>query len=51
MTLLFQVAFDFTGSNGHPNDPSSLHHLNAQGVNQYTMAWSAVGQVLQDYDW
>ena len=46
-----QVAFDFTASNGHPNSPDSLHHLNSQGVNQYTMAWSAIGQIIQDYDW
>ncbi|XP_063687973.1 copine-3-like isoform X5 [Bolinopsis microptera] len=51
LQLNCMAAFDFTASNGHPNTPASLHHLNAQGVNQYTMAWTAIGQVLQDYDW
>lgn len=51
LQLNCMVAFDFTASNGHPNTPASLHHLNAQGVNQYTMAWTAIGQIIQDYDW
>jgi len=50
MQLNCMVGFDFTASNGNPARPESLHHMNAQGANQYTMAWNAIGQILQDYD-
>lgn len=49
------VAIDFTGSNGNPNDPTSLHYNNPslymQGrLNPYEMAISAIGSVLEFYD-
>ena len=49
------VAIDFTGSNGSPSDPSSLHYCNpslySQGVyNQYEKAILYVGRVLEYYD-
>nr|XP_005169315.1 copine-1 isoform X2 [Danio rerio] len=46
----FTVGIDFTGSNGDPRSPDSLHYLNPNGVNQYLSAIWSVGQVVQDYD-
>ena len=47
----FTVAVDFTGSNGHPADPRSLHYLDPAGQpNQYVTAIRAVGDIIQDYD-
>ena len=47
----FTVAVDFTGSNGHPSDPNSLHYINPTGApNQYQTAIQAVGGIIQDYD-
>ncbi|KAL5260858.1 hypothetical protein ACHWQZ_G006780 [Mnemiopsis leidyi] len=48
--LNFVVGIDFTGSNGDPRDPSSLHYLGGSTPNQYTQAITAVGNVIQDYD-
>lgn len=47
---LGQIAIDFTGSNGDPRLPSSLHYINPQGFNEYLAAIWAVGNVIQDYD-
>lgn len=44
------IAIDFTLSNGHPNDPNSLHYLSRNKTNQYTEAISAVVDIIQDYD-
>ncbi|XP_051785230.1 copine-3 isoform X2 [Erpetoichthys calabaricus] len=46
----FTVGIDFTGSNGDPRSPESLHYINPQGVNEYLMAIWSVGVVIQDYD-
>ncbi|XP_057217594.1 copine-1 isoform X2 [Triplophysa rosa] len=46
----FTVGIDFTGSNGDPRSPDSLHFLSPNGVNQYLSAIWSVGQVIQDYD-
>ncbi|MBN3285758.1 CPNE2 protein, partial [Polyodon spathula] len=48
--LMFTVGIDFTASNGNPRDPSSLHHINPMGMNEYLAAIWAVGQIIQDYD-
>lgn len=45
-----QVAIDFTGSNGDPRSPQSLHYISPQGVNEYLTAIWSVGNVIQDYD-
>ncbi|XP_067144459.1 copine-3-like isoform X1 [Centruroides vittatus] len=45
----FTVAIDFTGSNGNPADPGSLHYISNQ-PNDYMKAIWAVGNVIQDYD-
>ncbi|KAM9839448.1 copine-3-like isoform 2-T2 [Aulostomus maculatus] len=46
----FTIAIDFTGSNGDPNSPQSLHYINPHGYNEYLSAIWAVGNVIQDYD-
>ena len=47
----FTVAVDFTGSNGNPNYPESLHYKDPTGnPNQYVTAIKSVGEVIQDYD-
>jgi len=47
----FTLAVDFTGSNGRPTDPSSLHYRDPSGrPNQYVTAIQAVGEIIQDYD-
>ncbi|KAJ8245438.1 hypothetical protein GJAV_G00270760 [Gymnothorax javanicus] len=46
----FTVAIDFTASNGHPAQPTSLHYMNPYQLNSYGMALKAVGEIIQDYD-
>jgi hypothetical protein len=48
ITLL--TAIDYTGSNGQPTAPDSLHFLGASSPNQYEKALRAVGSVLFPYD-
>lgn len=43
-------AIDFTASNGEPIEPNSLHKLFTDGrMNQYEMAISSVGNILEPY--
>lgn len=47
------VAIDFTGSNGDPHLPNSLHfcdHYNQGTMNQYQQAILSVGSILMNYD-
>ena len=44
------VAIDFTGSNGHPTSPHSLHYMGGAQPNQYVKAIMSVGDVLMQYD-
>ncbi|XP_078276009.1 copine-8 isoform X3 [Rhinoraja longicauda] len=46
----FTVAIDFTASNGHPAQSTSLHYMNPYQLNTYAMALKAVGEIIQDYD-
>uniref|UniRef100_UPI00358F1A41 copine-3-like isoform X3 n=1 Tax=Myxine glutinosa TaxID=7769 RepID=UPI00358F1A41 len=46
----FTVGIDFTGSNGDPRAPDSLHFISQTGTNEYITALWGVGQVVQDYD-
>ncbi|XP_075033601.1 copine-1 isoform X1 [Mixophyes fleayi] len=46
----FIVGIDFTGSNGDPKSPDSLHFISPNGVNEYLTAIWCVGNVVQDYD-
>ncbi len=48
--VCWQVAIDFTGSNGDPRSPQSLHYISPKGVNEYLSAIWSVGNVIQDYD-
>lgn len=56
--LNFMVAIDFTGSNGIPSSPTSLHYISPIGkLNQYCdisfryeVAISGIGSVLEYYD-
>uniref|UniRef100_A0A4W3GEZ0 Copine I n=1 Tax=Callorhinchus milii TaxID=7868 RepID=A0A4W3GEZ0_CALMI len=45
-----KVGVDFTGSNGDPRSPDSLHYISPNGMNEYLSAIWSVGQVVQDYD-
>uniref|UniRef100_G3NAP5 Copine 3 n=1 Tax=Gasterosteus aculeatus aculeatus TaxID=481459 RepID=G3NAP5_GASAC len=44
----FTVAIDFTGSNGDPKSPQSLHYISPQGVNEYLSATWSVGRGRSD---
>ncbi|XP_076818509.1 copine-3-like isoform X2 [Clavelina lepadiformis] len=50
LQLNFTVGIDFTGSNGDPRSPDSLHFMNPRTPNEYLQALLAVGAVVQDYD-
>jgi len=49
--LNFTVGIDFTGSNGDPKSPSSLHYMDPKKPNEYLQSLWAVGSVIQDYDY
>jgi len=44
------IAIDFTGSNGDPRQPGTLHHINPHEKNDYEKAITAIGGVLANYD-
>mmetsp|Transcript_34942 Transcript_34942/g.45060 ORF Transcript_34942/g.45060 Transcript_34942/m.45060 type:complete len:693 (+) Transcript_34942:37-2115(+) len=50
--LNMMIAIDFTGSNGNPADPRSLHYRDPQGQrpNQYEQAIRSLGEVISQYD-
>ena len=48
--LKISVAIDFTGSNGHPNQSSSLHYIKGDAPNCYQRALTSVLDVLKAYD-
>uniref|UniRef100_UPI00398E630C copine-3-like n=1 Tax=Pristiophorus japonicus TaxID=55135 RepID=UPI00398E630C len=48
--LNFIVGIDFTGSNGDPRSPNSLHYIHPNGFNEYLMAIWSIGMIIQDYD-
>ena len=50
MQINLTVAIDFTGSNGLPNLPNSLHYL-AQNANQYETAIKACRDIVSYYDY
>lgn len=45
------VAIDFTGSNGQPKDPRSLHFISGQEPNQYERAINSCGNIVAYYDY
>eukprot|EP00598_Pedospumella_elongata_P004135 CAMPEP_0184970918 /NCGR_PEP_ID=MMETSP1098-20130426/3229_1 /TAXON_ID=89044 /ORGANISM="Spumella elongata, Strain CCAP 955/1" /LENGTH=531 /DNA_ID=CAMNT_0027492917 /DNA_START=64 /DNA_END=1659 /DNA_ORIENTATION=- len=45
------AAIDFTGSNGDPDMPNSLHYMSPTGAfNPYQSTLSSVGRILDNYD-
>ena len=51
MHMSLMVAVDYTGSNGSPLVPGTLHYLDPRGIpNQYQSAMGCIGSILQDYD-
>ena len=50
MQINLTVAIDFTGSNGVPNMPNSLHYL-SPNLNQYETAIRACGDIVAYYDY
>jgi len=50
LMINFSVGIDFTGSNGDPTQPTSLHYMNPYQPNEYVQAIQAVGTIIQDYD-
>jgi Copine/C2 domain len=44
------VAIDFTGSNGDPRVPGTLHHLDTNSMNPYEKAIAAIVSVLAQFD-
>jgi hypothetical protein len=46
----FTVGIDFTGSNGDPRQPTSLHFINPYEPNEYMKALVAVGSICEQYD-
>lgn len=45
------VAIDFTGSNGDPRKPGTLHYIHRDGqLNDYEKALTAVGSIVARYD-
>uniref|UniRef100_A0A914HIT1 Copine n=1 Tax=Globodera rostochiensis TaxID=31243 RepID=A0A914HIT1_GLORO len=50
MQLEFAVSVDLTASNGEVTRPSSLHHIDAQRLNQYECAISAVLEICEHYN-
>jgi hypothetical protein len=44
------IGIDFTGSNGDPDMPSSLHYINENIYNDYQKALHSVSEILLQYD-
>lgn len=45
------VAIDFTGSNGDPRSPGTLHYIHPDGqLNDYEKAIQAIGSILANFD-
>ncbi|KAG9391693.1 Copine [Carpediemonas membranifera] len=51
LRIHLSIAIDFTGSNGAPSDPRSLHYMgNPDQPNEYIQAIRSVGSILAPYD-
>ena len=48
--FFLQVGIDFTGSNGDPQQPTSLHYMNPYQPNEYMQALTTVGSICEQYD-
>jgi len=50
LRLNFSCAIDFTGSNGDPKFPQSLHYRSPQNTSPYSDALASVISIIQEYD-
>ena len=50
LEINMMVGIDFTGSNGNPKDPSSLHYIDGNSPNQYIQAMEAIIPIVAFYD-
>jgi hypothetical protein len=50
LEIMFTPAIDFTGSNGNPSLPNSLHYNSPYQMNEYESAIRAIGSIVEDYD-
>jgi len=48
--LNLTVAIDFTGSNGDPRRPGTLHHVDPNALNGYESAIASIVPILANYD-
>jgi hypothetical protein len=48
--ISLMTAIDYTGSNGNPADPKSLHYIQGDAPNQYQSALQTIGEILSPYD-
>lgn len=51
MNISVITCIDFTGSNGIPSSPSSLHYMSPGNLNQYQKAITSVCSILLNYDY
>jgi hypothetical protein len=51
LQLMLITCIDFTGSNGSPKSPESLHYITANKKSQYEEALFEVSKILLDYDY
>lgn len=51
MNISVITCIDFTGSNGIPSAPSSLHYMSPGNLNQYQQAITSVCSILLNYDY
>ena len=49
--IALSIAIDFTGSNGHPLDPGSLHECKDKQLNDYEKAIFSCGNIVAFYDY
>lgn len=50
LNLNVVVAIDFTGSNGNPRQPGTLHYIDDNSMNDYEKAISSIVGILAKYD-
>ena len=50
MNINLTIGVDFTGSNGDPQYPESLHYIGDKTKNQYLNAITEVGKILLNFD-
>jgi len=49
--IKLDIAIDYAQSNDLPNDPNSLHYVNAEGGNDYEKAIKSCGKIIANYDY